>query len=199
MVRVHSKTFILKKRNLFLFKNFTFYCLFKFFKHHFLFFLVKKSSFFLSFKLIKFFFSPSLYKEFALFLKFSHFFKYSQVLDLLSYKITHLLKDVLVGIFFLTTIQFYLITFTLNFSFKKINILLTSLENIFFNFWWLEREVSEMTGFIFKNKIDSRNLLLEYFTFFFPLNPSFPSFGFFELYFNLIIGFLTFNFTSAQI
>ena len=52
---------------------------------------------------------------------------------------------------------------------------------------WLERESSELTGFSFFNKSDTRNLLLEYGSLQTPLVPSFPSIGFFELSFCFVL------------
>ena len=63
---------------------------------------------------------------------------------------------------------------------------LPSLDNLFFNCWWLEREVSEMLGYRFYYKKDSRNLLLEYTNVFKPMLKFFPVIGFFELFFSMI-------------
>ena len=59
-----------------------------------------------------------------------------------------------------------------------------SLETLIFNANWLEREVSEMFGIYFYNKLDSRNLLLEYSSFYTPLKKNFPCEGYFEIYYN---------------
>ena len=71
--------------------------------------------------------------------------------------------------------------------FFKYNRLITSpesLEFVFGSFWWLEREVSELLGLRFNNKVDARNLLLEYTNVLKPLARVFPTEGFFEIYFN---------------
>ena len=61
-----------------------------------------------------------------------------------------------------------------------------SAESIFFNFWWLEREVSELSNISFICKSDARNLLLEYSNVTKPQLRNFPSAGLFELYFDFI-------------
>lgn len=57
-------------------------------------------------------------------------------------------------------------------------------ETIFFNANWLEREVSEMFGIYFFNKLDARNLLLEYSCPWNPMLKKFPCEGYFESYYN---------------
>lgn len=59
-----------------------------------------------------------------------------------------------------------------------------SIEDIFFNSNWLEREVSEMFGIYFFNKLDTRNLLLEYSAMYNPMLKNFPCEGYFEIYYN---------------
>lgn len=59
-----------------------------------------------------------------------------------------------------------------------------SIEDIFFNSNWLEREVSEMFNIYFFNKIDNRNLLLEYSSMYNPMLKNFPCEGYFEIYYN---------------
>lgn len=73
----------------------------------------------------------------------------------------------------------------------------TSGDSIFPSLWWLERESAELTGFLFCNKSDNRNLLLEYCSFQTPLAPSFPSVGFFEISFCFV--FLLFLQTSPSV
>lgn len=60
-----------------------------------------------------------------------------------------------------------------------------SIENLFLNSNWLEREASEMTGIFFANKLDTRNLLLMYGDLFFPILKFFTSFGIYELFYNV--------------
>ena len=61
---------------------------------------------------------------------------------------------------------------------------LHSLESIFLNANWLERELIEFFGATFYFKKDTRNLLLDYTFVGNPLLKSFPTEGYEELYFN---------------
>ena len=70
-----------------------------------------------------------------------------------------------------------------------------SIESIFFNSNWLEREVSEMYGVYFFQKNDCRNLLLNYSSFENPMLKDFPCEGFQEIYYN----FFETNVTSVHI
>jgi len=60
-----------------------------------------------------------------------------------------------------------------------------SIENLHFNADWAEREASEMSGIPFYSKNDSRNLLMVYGYFMYPLMKSNPSIGFFEVFYDL--------------
>lgn len=66
------------------------------------------------------------------------------------------------------------------------NIPAVSLDKVFFNYWWLEREVGEMIGVFFEYKEDTRNLLLEYMNIFRPLLKLFPVCGVLELFFDTV-------------
>jgi len=70
--------------------------------------------------------------------------------------------------------------------FSKSKNVVTTIEDLFFNANWCEREVSEMSGIFFFGKNDNRNLLMSYSDFFFPLKKYFPSVGLFELYYDII-------------
>ena len=61
---------------------------------------------------------------------------------------------------------------------------LNSISFLFLNSLWLERELSEMFNIYFLNKIDSRNLLLDYSYIGNPLLKNFPSIGNVELFYN---------------
>lgn len=60
-----------------------------------------------------------------------------------------------------------------------------TIENLYPNANWLEREVSEMFGVYFFNKLDTRNLLLEYQTTNYPFLKNFSCEGNFEIYYNI--------------
>ena len=62
----------------------------------------------------------------------------------------------------------------------------TTIEDLFYNANWAEREVSEMSGLFFSSKNDTRNLLMPYGEFFHPLKKISPSIGLFELYYDLV-------------
>lgn len=61
-----------------------------------------------------------------------------------------------------------------------------SLDSLYKNSNWLERETSEMFSILFKNKYDSRTLLLDYAKKEHPLLKTFASEGNFELYYDFI-------------
>jgi len=75
-------------------------------------------------------------------------------------------------------------------KFSKSKNVVTTLEDLFFNANWCEREVSEMGGIFFSGKNDNRNLLMSYSDFFFPLKKYFPSVGLFEMYYDIISDFI---------
>lgn len=62
--------------------------------------------------------------------------------------------------------------------------------NLFKNISWPEREVLEMFNVIFKNKIDTRQLLLDFLFIGFPLLKTFSLSGFIQIEFSLIWGIL---------
>lgn len=63
---------------------------------------------------------------------------------------------------------------------------LVSIDSIFLNANWLERELSEMYGVFYCKKLDQRNLLLDYTFLDSPMRKSFPSVGYEELSYSLI-------------
>jgi NADH:ubiquinone oxidoreductase subunit C len=74
-----------------------------------------------------------------------------------------------------------------------------SVASLFSNYWWLERESSELLGVNFEFKYDSRNLLLEYTNVLKPLSRFFPSVGFFEFFFNCLLSRLVSYYPSLQV
>lgn len=75
---------------------------------------------------------------------------------------------------------------------------LASLDNLFDNLWWLEREASESYGIFFEFKEDHRNLLLEYLNVFRPGLRTFPSSGIFEVFFHSILRTLLTRYPRSQ-
>ena len=59
-----------------------------------------------------------------------------------------------------------------------------SIDSIFSNSNWIEREVSEMFGINFFLKKDLRKLLVDYSSFDNPLLKSFPTEGYFDIFYN---------------
>jgi len=59
-----------------------------------------------------------------------------------------------------------------------------SIETIYANTSWLEREVSELFGIFFLNKIDNRNLLLDYSQFDYPMRKDFNCEGYTDIFYN---------------
>ena len=85
--------------------------------------------------------------------------------------------------------NFYLLNF--NFKLNIISIAsnenkLNSISTLFNNASWIEREISEMFGINFLNKMDSRNLLLDYSYIGYPLLKIFPVTGHVEIYYNFL-------------
>jgi NADH:ubiquinone oxidoreductase subunit C len=74
-----------------------------------------------------------------------------------------------------------------------------SLDRFFFNYWWSERESSEHFGIFFSEKLDSRNLLLDYTWSLNPFLKLFPSAGFVEVFFDSLGGRLFHQKISYQI
>ena len=70
----------------------------------------------------------------------------------------------------------------LNLNFKKV--FLNSIDKLYLNSNWLEREAAEMFGLNFLNKKDLRKLLTDYTCLDNPLLKSFPCEGFYDVYYN---------------
>ena len=60
-----------------------------------------------------------------------------------------------------------------------------SLQSVFENSNWLERETAEMVKLLFKNKPDVRNLMLDYPKIEFPMLKDFPVEGYQDVYYNV--------------
>ncbi len=109
------------------------------------------------------------------------------------------------SIFLITAIFFNLqknYTLLLNWTFEDILGKLCfnshTQDKIFFNYWWLEREIGELLGVFFEHKDDTRNLLLEYTNIFKPFLHFFPSYGLFELFYNTILQSIHHKYHTAQ-
>ncbi len=85
--------------------------------------------------------------------------------------------------------NFYLYKYELKLNFFSFSSELKALNSISFffnNALWLERELSEMFNINFLNKLDNRNLLLDYSYIGYPLLKSFPTIGFVELSYSFL-------------
>jgi NADH:ubiquinone oxidoreductase subunit C len=78
---------------------------------------------------------------------------------------------------------FYSISYKLTICFP-VNTQILSIEAIYPNASWVERETIEMYGLNMYNKLDSRNLLLDYTTLDNPLLKSYPCPGITEVFYN---------------
>lgn len=91
--------------------------------------------------------------------------------------------------------------FFLNYYNFKLNIVtfsstlrsLESLNYLFPNSLWIERELSEMFNISFKNSIDNRILLLDYSFVGNPLLKIFPVIGNLEIYYNFLKGWVSYT------
>lgn len=78
---------------------------------------------------------------------------------------------------------FYWIKVRLTFM-QFTNLKLNSIDKIYKNANWLEREVSEMFGIQYTDKKDNRSLLLDYSRNEFPMLKDFPTEGYYEIYYD---------------
>lgn len=78
---------------------------------------------------------------------------------------------------------FYFIKIKITFI-QSTNNWIDSIDSIYKNSNWLEREVSEMFGLNFINKKDNRSLLLDYSRNEFPMLKDFPTEGYYEIYYD---------------
>lgn len=126
----------------------------------------------------------NIYKFYIIFtnLRLSSLYYYPQSLDNFSYKQIYYKKNIIVTTIYLTNLQTLIILYTTT----LLNNIIHSLENLYYNFWWFEREIIELSGIFFKNKRDVRNLLLEYNNIYKPMLKEFPSIGIYELFYNFI-------------
>lgn len=114
----------------------------------------------------------------------------SSAIDTLNYKITNtylttFLKTNNIIIFYIY--YFYFLKIKINISVVYNNFLkkhLSSIDGIFLNSNWIERETSEMFGINYFNKKDVRKLLIDYSSFENPLLKTYPTEGFFDVFYN---------------
>ena len=116
----------------------------------------------------------------------------------LKSKINFFLKKNNIIIFYLYYFYFLKIKITITVFyniFKKENI--KSVDNIFYNSNWLEREVSEMFGINYFFKKDLRKLLTDYSNIDNPLLKSYPTEGFNDIFYNFFEDQVIFNINNS--
>ena len=72
------------------------------------------------------------------------------------------------------------------------------MEDLFYNASWAEREALEMSGLFFYGKNDTRNLLMCYGDFFYPLYKMFASIGIYEIFYNIVVDVLHKKYVGTQ-
>jgi len=68
-----------------------------------------------------------------------------------------------------------------------------SIESLYDNANWLEREIWDLFGIYFKNNLDLRRILTDYGFSFFPLRKNFPLVGFFDIFYNPLSKIVTYK------
>jgi len=131
---------------------------------------------------------------FALHLRLSQLFYTTSLLDVFAYNLNN--KFIINNLSNNNDFKNYNIVvkifnqwvYSLNYcTFTLIKSSTSSIETLFLNTIWLEREYSELNGIFIINKNDNRNLLLQYNDSTNPLIKSSPVVGIFELFYNLFL------------
>lgn len=126
-----------------------------------------------------------------LFLKYNSFFYKTMLVDINTFDYNKILLLENNQKLIINCIIYYFISLIYN---VKINIYtfssdlnkLNSISFLFNNSLWIERELTEMFNIYFLNKLDNRNLLLDYSYIGNPLLKNFPIVGNVELFYNYI-------------
>lgn len=114
-------------------------------------------------------------------------FDYNKYITLNNNKKINL--NCIIYIFLIFNLNIKISIFSFISEIQKIN----SISNIFQNALWVERELSEMFGINFLNKLDTRNLLLDYSYIGYPLLKIFPITGNIEIYFNFLKNWISYT------
>lgn len=131
----------------------------------------------------------SWFYTFILFIRYNSFFYKTMLIDintfdynkpLLLHNNQKIIINCMTYYFFSIFYNLKINIFTFTSDITKIN----SVSFLFNNALWLERELSEMFNIYFLNKLDSRNLLLDYSYIGNPLLKNFPVIGNVELFYN---------------
>lgn len=93
---------------------------------------------------------------------------------------------------FLTQDRFFMFATTslnvLKMSVSKFVSMIGSIAELFFSANWLEREISELFGMIFRGKKDIRNLMLQFGDLTAPLRKAYPSIGLRDIFYYPLSG-----------
>lgn len=136
-------------------------------------------------------------------MRFSTIFYSNQLVDIFSYELPNIKVNSIINIdksnhslyttssiivynFHNLTSQERFFIFCIETSSKFYNFNLNSIADLFPNANWLEREVSELSGVVFINKKDLRNLMLQYGDSSTPFRKSTPSIGVKEVFYDSI-------------
>lgn len=136
------------------------------------------------------FITPKWYYGLNIFIKKELFFNFSKLTDIscidtLNYNKFVPELDVIKNKRFLMYNIYYMYWIKIRLTLIHFNCESTeSIDHVYRNSSWLEREVSEMYGIKFKNKKDNRSLLLDYSRNEYPMLKDFPTEGFYEIYFD---------------
>jgi NADH-quinone oxidoreductase subunit C len=95
--------------------------------------------------------------------------------------------------------RFFFFCTDINVSESSPNFNLASISELFPNASWLEREVSELSGIVFSNKKDLRNLMLQYGDTTVPFLKTSPSIGFKEMFYDSLNDFLVETPVTVQV
>ena len=124
-----------------------------------------------------------IFRFISFFLRYSYFFKQTTLCDLGGYEVP--LVNTAISKF--TTVLWYIFKLAmcdrfLIFSLAN-NANHASIESLFRNARWLEREASEFFGLFFTNKSDRRALFTIPLFYNYPLRKKYPTGGFYEIFF----------------
>jgi NADH-quinone oxidoreductase subunit C len=136
--------------------------------------------------------------NYIIFLKYSSFFFKTMLIDINSfdYNKNFVLNNkkkisinCIIYYFFLSKFNIKINLFSFTSEINKVQ----SISNLFNNALWTERELAEMFNINFLNKLDNRNLLLDYSYIGYPLLKLFPVTGNVELYYNFLKNWISYT------
>ena len=128
------------------------------------------------------------YYWFFLIIKLSSYFKYTNIIDIIAYQNNYnknlFICYTIYNYTYNLSIKLFITDYTCHKIFKNHKI---SIENLYYNCLWFERELAEMFNIIFKYKKDTRNLLLPYLDSTYPLKKNYPTIGYYNILYNITL------------